>query len=295
MKLILFLVFFSYTVYSNDSSGERGIGGELIAAKSQEIEMLSEDLLVTLDKITVKYKFKNTSNKDIKTTVYFPIKLVPGIDYNTNIKLYPTYDPKTRKLIKPEYGSDTCCADFSLENPHQFSLLINKKVSPFQLDFPKDGKQIDELKYFWETTFPANKEVEVEHSYVPDRKNFPGGDDPVYSSKYYTEDKNFCIDRSTAEGIKQKLNIMKKDKSQLVLFSGNTLTYILKTAKNWNGPIKKFRLTVKKKTENELVSYCIEGVKKVDPLTFVVEKTNFVPQNDLDVLWFSYTVTKRND
>jgi hypothetical protein len=60
--------------------------------------------------------------------------------------------------------------------------------------------------------------------------------------------------------------------------------YILKTGRNWKGPIGKFKLTVDKGSPANLVSFCADGVKKTSPTTFTVEKTNWEPDRDLSVL-----------
>ena len=59
---------------------------------------------------------------------------------------------------------------------------------------------------------------------------------------------------------------------------------MLSTGANWQGPIKHFRLVVDKGEPGHLVSFCMDGVKKISPTQFEVVKTNFEPARDLDVL-----------
>ena len=62
---------------ANDSSAELATGG-LVFTKSTDIEMVSEDLFISMKDIRVKYRFYNHSGHDVVTQVAFP---VPDIEY----------------------------------------------------------------------------------------------------------------------------------------------------------------------------------------------------------------------
>jgi hypothetical protein len=62
------------------------------------------------------------------------------------------------------------------------------------------------------------------------------------------------------------------------------ISYILKTATNWSGPIKAFRLVVDKQYPDNLVSFCGQDVRKTGQTTFEMTRTNFTPTEDLSVL-----------
>ena len=66
--------------------------------------------------------------------------------------------------------------------------------------------------------------------------------------------------------------------------------YVLKTGANWLGPIKNFRLVVDKGRPDNLVSFCMDGVKKISPTQFEVVKTDFEPTRDLDVFLVEFIV-----
>lgn len=61
--------------------------------------------------------------------------------------------------------------------------------------------------------------------------------------------------------------------------------YILTTANNWAGPIKNFKLRIKKDKPSTLVSLCWDGLKKVSDLEFHGERKTFLPKSDLNVLF----------
>ena len=62
------------------------------------------------------------------------------------------------------------------------------------------------------------------------------------------------------------------------------IAYVLRTANSWAGPIGQFRLTLDKGAAENLISLCAEGVEKTGPTTFVVEKTDYTPDRDLEIL-----------
>jgi len=61
---------------ANDSTATLGAGG-LVLTKSINITLDREDLYVSTGEIRVHYEFRNTSDKDVATTVAFPL---PDID-----------------------------------------------------------------------------------------------------------------------------------------------------------------------------------------------------------------------
>ena len=67
--------------FANDSTAELGTGG-LVLSRTDAVEMQSEDLFLSRDKVTVDYVFKNTSDNDIDTIVAFPM---PDIEGNPNV------------------------------------------------------------------------------------------------------------------------------------------------------------------------------------------------------------------
>ena len=67
----------------------------------------------------------------------------------------------------------------------------------------------------------------------------------------------------------------------------NQVHYILKTGANWNGPIGHFALRIQKDHATDKISVCLDGFRKVDDRTFVLEKTNFVPTQDLQIAFIS--------
>ena len=62
------------------------------------------------------------------------------------------------------------------------------------------------------------------------------------------------------------------------------LHYVLTTGSNWLGTIGVFHLTVDKGKPGNLVSLCIDGIKKTGATTFESVKKDFTPERDLKIL-----------
>lgn len=143
-------------------------------------------------------------------------------------------------------------------------------------------------------TFPAGKTISVEHSYKPIAGGSVGGrliaeyrKDPDIGFKDYAA--AYCVDKSFLAGFDKRYATNKK-KSEAqgneygVAYMEHWLDYVLKSGANWKGPIKDFRLVVDKDKPQNLLSFCMTGVKKISPTRFEVRKTNFEPAQDIKIL-----------
>ena len=152
-------------------------------------------------------------------------------------------------------------------------------------DIPPDvwGAWSIVTRYHWTQTFPAGKSVKVSHSYT---NRPPGGlfywTDPPEEYQAYLKDM-YCIDDGTSKALVETLRNPEGDEYGSYGTSWN-ISYVLRTANSWAGPIGKFSLTLDKGDPKNVISLCAEGVKKTGPTTFVVENTNYTPDHDLEVL-----------
>lgn len=140
-------------------------------------------------------------------------------------------------------------------------------------------------RYHWTQTFPAGQPLAIEHGYV---NRAPGG---IFVWQHPPRDdwsldlaRQYCIDEATSKGIAKRLKQADMDDAVgMALF----IDYVLRTANSWAGPIGRFRLTLDKGSERNLVSLCADGIKKTGPTTFVWEKRDFTPKRDLAILLVS--------
>jgi len=146
------------------------------------------------------------------------------------------------------------------------------------------------IRHYWDQTFPAGAEIKIEHAY----KSFPNGGlfywyDWTKPTADWDTDPNaadktkYCIDQATGDAIKAALPV---DPEAGAGHGGTAynIAYILTTANTWKGPIGTFRLTLDKGSAKNVLSLCMDGVKKISDTAFTVEKTDFTPDRDLEIL-----------
>lgn len=152
-------------------------------------------------------------------------------------------------------------------------------------DIPPDvwGAWSIVTRYHWTQTFPAGKVVKISHSYT---NRPPGGlfywSDPPEDYQTTLKDM-YCIDAGTSKALVKALKNPEGDEFGNYGTAYN-ISYVLRTANSWAGPIGTFTLTLDKGAPENVISLCAEGVKKTGPTTFVVEKSNYSPDRDLEVL-----------
>lgn len=308
--------------FANDTTAVLGAGG-LVFTRSDDISMVEEDLYISPSKVTVDYTFRNTSDRPVSTIVAFPMPrigggvdfmggipdteqdnfmdftvvqdgadikpelqqrvLVRGLDFTEEVKkrgvpLMPLTDATRAAIAK---------LDPAVQKDWQVKgLIVDMNYTPDGSGKPEfyPTWELDTV-YWWETVFPAAREVKVKHSYKPS----VGGTvamvfirDGKPSESFEDYEKRYCLDK---DFMKLAAKLEKSQNPETgVYFTEQWLSYILTTGGNWFGSIDKFRLTVDKESEKNFVSFCGEGVKKTGPTTFEMTATDFYPQKDLDIL-----------
>jgi hypothetical protein len=310
--------------FANDSTAALAAGG-LVYVLTEDIEMQSEDLFISLDEVRVRYTFENHADHDITTLVAFPMPDIQGsVDFMVSI---PVEDPvnflgfRTEvdgKPVEPKVqqrasalGIDQTALLQKLGVPLALHLDETRqaldalpqadKDNLVQLglaaidEYDNDGNgMVKHLAPTWllstvfyrEQTFPAGRKLVVEHRYKP--------------SVGQSADVSFVAPEAQSEPwfelYRQKYCMddafLKGARAGLTPDGGNALfenriAYILRTGSNWAGPIGKFRLVVDKGAPKNLVSFCGDGVKKISPTEFEMVKTDFDPQRDLDIMILS--------
>ena len=140
------------------------------------------------------------------------------------------------------------------------------------------------LRYHWTQTFPAGATLRISHRY---ENRPPGG---LFIWSHPPEDYHldlvaqYCIDEGTSRAIARRLSYTDDNGAPQVMGSAYEMRYVLRTANSWAGPIGKFRLILDKGAAENIISLCAEGIDKTGPTTFVMEKTDFVPRDDLRIL-----------
>lgn len=306
---------------ANDSTAELAAGG-LVLTRDDDIEMRSEDLFISREEVVVKYRFLNTAAADKTVRVAFPM---PDVEYSESDIGIPTEDPEnllgfttlvdgravtaeveqrawkgdtdvTARLralgvpIQPHLGAAIDAMD-GLPQAVKDELVRDELAGVMEYDAGKGWeKHLFPMwrlstAYHWEQTFPAGRELAVEHRYKPAAGGSAGtsigspwsNDEPGYRD-YIAR---FCVDDDFLAGVSRARRDASMDYPP---FTETRISYVLKTGGNWKKPIGRFRLVVDKGAAANLVSFCASGVRKISPTRFEVVREDYTPEADLDIL-----------
>ena len=324
---------------ANDGFGGLSATG-LTFGQTDAVAMISEDLFIGIDRITVDYVFSNITAQDVTGEVIFPlppISLAAQMESMMNLPEDLTRDnlvgfsamvdfvPVAVQIdriavIEDPYDQsrpmaaqyDTPGRDVTADLA-RFALpltLETEAVRTALLALPADQREQAQalglaqyygtegsatdplevwpnwsivLRYHWTQTFPAGQDLRISHQYA----NLPPGglfswSEPPEDYQAYQIDQ-YCIDQGTSRAMAKALKNPQGDDYGNFGTAYN-ISYVLRTANSWAGPIGRFRLTLDKGAPGNVISLCADGVKKTGPTTFVMEKTDYTPDRDLDIL-----------
>lgn len=307
------LLMTSGSAMANDSSAKISAGG-IVLEKTDKVRMVSEDLYVSKDLVTVKYVYKNVTNAPAKLTVAFPL---PKIAAESVYESYPEHVAETKFInfttkidgvaIEPREIINIKSHDG--RNVTDFFKQRDLPLAPFddfwsfnfdnEYDDVKNVVLLDELRaerllvkdadgyerrawtteiyYVWQHRFEPDVAVQVDHSYQPIiGGQFFAGDVTYddWSFKAYFQ-KEFCA----SEG---EWNALEKINAKIANPLISEVGYILQTGNNWAGPIGKFQLTLDKSDPRNIVTLCWDGkLTKIAPTQFRFEAENYTPSQDI--------------
>jgi hypothetical protein len=305
----------STQVIADDSSASLAAGG-LVFTKQPDIRMVSEDLRISPKEVRVRYKFANDGRKDVETVVAFPLPdidvrqfwyepLGTTLDRSANFMGFAlTIDGKKRdarmderalldgrdvtaKLLAAGLPINIAGSDL-VERIGHLSRQAKKALAAEGL-VELDGDDahphwIAKTSFWWHQKFPAGKTVVIEHRYQPITGQFFFGAGDLASKEpdyvgYY------CMDGPTRAAIRAK--IAKRDpkgpNGQYLV--GYQTAFVLKTARNWKGPIGRFHLTLDKLKPGNVLSLCWDGaLRKTGATTFEFLRDDLAPHRDIRLL-----------
>lgn len=303
---------------ANDSAAAIGLGG-LVLTRNDAISMDSEDLFISQAEIRVRYRFTNRSKRDIETLVSFPVPSLPDglggylgdqeipdfrrLGFRTTVDGRPvTLDITERAEIAGRDVSQRIAAlgwplrwffDVSSAVPFVEGLNAAQKATFLREGLLKrDPNDANSVIPAWNLVthvtrrqrFPAGRTVEVFHRYKP----FTGGsasgglERGLRKADWFAEKRRrHCIDAAFLAAFDQRIG---SNPASRPVAAEVWVDYILSSGANWRGPIGDFRLVVDKGKADNLVSFCMDGVRKISPTQFEVRKRNFEPRGNLHVL-----------
>lgn len=168
------------------------------------------------------------------------------------------------------------------------------------------------VTFHWMQTFQPGITV-VEHMYRPILGSHlvdTDGPTKVRVSGSDDAEATYCIDDPTRRAV---VKLLKNPSASMGLVQGFTLAYIVKTARNWHGPIGTFHLTIQggqgvgdatiarnagrtdsgtpeglanPKPGSQIISLCTDlPIRRTGPLRFEATVDNYVPSEDLNILF----------
>lgn len=197
-----------------------------------------------------------------------------GIFAQTGARGPDVTDTLTRAGLPLTVKSDALSAALGALSPAARQKLVKQGLLAENPDGPMPLWSIA-IVFSWSQDFPAGQEVRLSHRFKPINGAFVFGIYPELRETY-------CIDAGTEKGIRRLAGGTGDD--NLAGLVGYTIDYVLTTANTWAGPIGKFRLTVDKGAPANILSLCADGITKVGPTTFVLEKTDYTPDRELQIL-----------
>ncbi len=307
---------------ANDSTAVMAAGG-LKFEKSDELSLLSEVLSISPTLVTVDYQVQNISDKKVKTIIAFPLPRLEGptmanlpvevsntslenfVDFKTkidNTEIEPKLEAKAFRLEAD--GRITDDVTSLIKEAEIFISPLDRSLYDKLTKLPKEKiRKLLELKliypegsgneqyytplwavnytYYVEHEFLPKKEVTIHHEYSPVvGRSFFAADD-INKNK-----DSWCIDASTEKALRKLIDQRSLLEYGTKYIERKQVDYVLKTGANWAGPIKKFTLIINKQNQDDLVSLCASGVKKTTSTRFQLIKHDFVPKEDLSILFF---------
>ena len=288
------------TASANDSAAVTGAGG-LVLTRNAQIDMISEDLYVSAERVRVRYVFRNRSRRPVRLTVAFPMPDFDlsafgeddrGLlsDFSTRVDGRPVrmqverrafargvdHSALLRRLGIPFAGGATGY------DAGPVSQALNRllpaelaRLEQFGLveGFTDGGRRSYDARWVvretwhWDQVFPAGRDLVVEHSYAPGAGGTVStafGNPTIRDQDYVREGiRRYCIDRDFLAAAERLVG-----QPGVVNVSEQWLRYVLTTGGNWRAPIRDFRLVVDKGRPENLVSFCGAGVRRISPTQF---------------------------
>jgi hypothetical protein len=313
---------FALSAQANDSTAELATGG-LVLTKTDAIEMRAEDLYISAKAVQVRYRFANISPRDVTVTVAFPMPDITTHGFDDLISV-PTQDPVNflgfstlvdgkrvaaqveQKVFRRGVDRTTYLKSLGVPLAPQLSSTDDAltRLPPKTRDelvrlglavvdeydvgqgMQKHWEATWTLKttYYWRQTFPAGREILVEHSYQPSVGESAGtrwgSPDFAKDPSYPRERARYCVDDAFLAAVGRA----KAPADQFAPLFEQRIDYVLTTGANWKAPIGEFHMVIDKGDAANLVSFCGDGVRKTSPTEFEVRHTNFTPKSDVAVL-----------
>jgi hypothetical protein len=289
------------SVSANDTEAEIGLGG-LTFTKSDNVEMLSEDLYVSRDQVVVKYLFRNKSSADVESLVAFPLPEfrysgdaaersgVSDVEFMTIVDGEPIKADVERKAYLSGIDETAALEQAGVPlNPDEAVSALNRK-GPADIAQLKQRGLLDteglpawtaKTTYYWRQLFRAGRQIAIEHRYKP---AIGGTVQTAIGTSRWSQVRSFYEKYCVDEAILSAVRAASPRSSDNPPFYETWISYVLTTGANWASPIRNVHVVVDKGQSDNIVSFCADRVRQIAPTQFEFSASNFVPTHDLNVL-----------
>lgn len=309
---------------ANDSIARVGAGG-ITLVKNDHIRMVKEVLEISTATIRVHYRFLNETSQDIRATVAFPMppyRWNPGISMtDENIRPLASFSiwvdgrkvptqqnrvalirgvdatEKLRKIGLSESQIFETFGDCQDDNgTYKCGLSEAQYAEIDRIGGGYNDWKVAETAY-WEQVFPAKKEIEIIHEYkpfvgmsygIPYQSGYGYVGSLIPNASLEKDLTEVCLDERTQRSISKRIDSLVAKGEANVWVGLKDVEYVLGTGRNWKGPIKDFKLVIKKDAPDQIVTLCFPGKpKRTSSTTIEFTHHNFVPQDKLIVYFYS--------
>jgi len=299
---------------ANDTTAQFGNAG-LVFTKTDSIEMRAEELFISQARVRVQYRFFNKASHDQTLRVAFPLPDMTSEYAFSSISVPTAFHVKVdgrpvaveleQKVMAGGAERSALLAKYNLPIDPAIDDLVEiltalpkeawrelADAGVVEIEPDVDGDLLRQnwtltTTYHWEQTFPAGREIVVEHDYQPSVGHSPAVSSIIgphgESNLGWPQEamQKYCIDTAFLTAVDRAAGSGRKPDD---VWHEKYIDYVLTTGANWSGPIGSFHLVVDKGLPDNFVSFCAEGVKKISATAFEVRKTNFIPKEDLHIL-----------
>jgi hypothetical protein len=300
---------------ANDTLVTLGAGG-LVPVSTSAIVMESEDLQISRRAIVIGYVFRNITRDDVSAIVAFPLPTLNGGDLANRPMELPAPAAANFVDFQVFVGGRRIATEVQHRASHEDRDITSRLQSlglPASVTDPSLAERLRNLprtqldvlvkdglvecanrtppwagclpfwetrtQFFWRQRFPAGEAVRIDHRYRP-----------VVGGSYLTMDSDgaepvaeYCGGPAALAAIaKEKRRLGSSNEADVVLVE-RQIRYILTTANNWSGPVRKFHLTILADSPDDLVLSCMP-LRRTGPSRYELSRSDFRPEKDLDVL-----------
>lgn len=300
------------------------VAGGLVFEKGRNVELLREEVLLSLERVSVRYTLRNRGQEAEKLLVTFPLpdldgeEVFPGVDlpYPRQANFIGWSARADGNPVQPRFeegaflrGKDVTAtvrenglplnpllmADESISTDpdtqrRAAALPREKRRKLVEMDFIDESRGYwpnwtYKARYSWQQDFPPGREVVIEHGYGPITDNGTQNRATLRAARYRNR---FCLDEATLRATDK---LMPKNRNDAFV-SDKILSHDIQAARPGAGPVPEFVVTVDKVKPDTVVSFCADGVRKIGLTSFQWSKRDDTPSGHLDVVFITREVRR---